>query len=346
LHQYLPASRFISDPDKQFFRRGQAFVDQLLLRVGKSEHRGWLRYHFPKQSSVSKPAFFVIRGAFRYSNTIRILLMSWTTGSWLYHYEDEMMEDPGMRLVKLPTCRLAFSTEATNFDLIDAEGQQIHFECGGREINTEIPQQHALVADAAGKSSTAAESDPWTLHMQFFAMRSAEPSAAAWAAAIAAKGAQVESGLPPPRPSAASPPGVKLAASAGEAPQVGGKAYQPAEYDGGAELYEAEPLLRGDFMQKDAQWRSVGPPRCRWMGGHIGFLTGMEGGEPVTGNRAGNRAEKKCDDVEEWLASLGGTPWTIRGEELRGRGYARDCASRGQLDRRRTHTTSLNAIRA
>ena len=137
----------------QFCLRGKAFVDQLLLRVGKSEHRGWLRYCFPKQSNESKASFFVIRGALSFSVNDRcFLLMELAIGSWLYHYESEMMEDPGVRLVKLSLCRLAFTTNATYFDLIDVDGRQIHFECGGREIDTDIPQQQALIADAAGES--------------------------------------------------------------------------------------------------------------------------------------------------------------------------------------------------
>ena len=64
------------------------------------------------------------------------------------------MEDPGVRLVKIPSCRLAYSTSASNFDLFDAEGRQIHFECGSGEIDTDVPQQQSLQPDASGKKLT------------------------------------------------------------------------------------------------------------------------------------------------------------------------------------------------
>ncbi len=134
----------------------QAFVDQVLMRVGKSEQRGWLRYCYPSESTTKKTAYFVVRGAEAQSLAFIISLLEHLSdlgaGPWLYHYENDLMEDPGIRLVKLDSCSLRYVPQTSTFDLYDSDGRQISFECGSGEIDTDYPQQPAYIADAAGVS--------------------------------------------------------------------------------------------------------------------------------------------------------------------------------------------------
>ncbi len=120
------------------------------MREGKSEHQGWLRYKFSNHS-VFKRAYFVIRGEIPCDNLhkIRAHFLVAPSGGWLSHYESELMDDPGVRLVKLSYCQVSPASSASAFDLIAADGTQLNFECGTGEIDTDF-RQPSLSKEADG----------------------------------------------------------------------------------------------------------------------------------------------------------------------------------------------------
>lgn len=68
----------------------QLFVDQVLMRNGKTLHKGWLRYFGPRDKARREPygerLWFVLRGR------------------WLSFYETDLMKDSGVQLVCLLGC--------------------------------------------------------------------------------------------------------------------------------------------------------------------------------------------------------------------------------------------------
>eukprot|EP00282_Hemiselmis_andersenii_P011779 CAMPEP_0114167848 /NCGR_PEP_ID=MMETSP0043_2-20121206/32652_1 /TAXON_ID=464988 /ORGANISM="Hemiselmis andersenii, Strain CCMP644" /LENGTH=186 /DNA_ID=CAMNT_0001265067 /DNA_START=114 /DNA_END=671 /DNA_ORIENTATION=+ len=106
-------------------------LDQILLRQGKTQHKGYMRvFGRRRQNGVCPPfsrrLFFILRGG------------------WLVYYDTALMEDSGVALLHLKGCQVTLQDARTlnvpgmpqdaiaaGFRVEDKDGWVLEFECEG-----------------------------------------------------------------------------------------------------------------------------------------------------------------------------------------------------------------------